>query len=179
MFVLIIFALGIVCTILLALGYFFLRVQITFSYRLQLFDTHRARITAKFLGIPVFSKSMQLPKLWERDESNRIPFSPGSLDINELEDLLQHVNVKVFTWETGIGTGEAHHTGMIAGAVWAGKEMMVRLLETTCTFLVSPVLSVRPNYQGEGLYTKLDGVITIALRSLWKRRTQLKKMRNK
>ena len=142
-----------------------LKVNIVFSYRFELAIVHKLDILLSVMNIRLWKGTIDLPRLedTESKKSHALPI----IDWKKVIPLIKKVEMRELEWETGIGAGEAHITGMISGWLWACQELAVQILEQYCTFLSKPIIAVQSNYQGEGLYSRLDCIFRIRLYTLF------------
>jgi hypothetical protein len=69
------------------------------------------------------------------------------------------VIIKKFEWETMIGVGDAAHTGLITGALWAIKGGILGLISHYLKLNEMPKLSVTPHFQVAVIHTRLSCMI--------------------
>lgn len=146
---------------------FTLHVEI--FYRMNLSDTHRVSLRISIFRMTCWKRTIYLPTL-ESFLKTDTTLATG-LDWKELAPLLRQIHVKYLHWETGVGTGEADVTGKISGIIWTGKEISIRLLERRVKKLSPPQLTVKPNYYGEGFYSRFDCICKIPIPILFRLRT--------
>lgn len=60
---------------------------------------------------------------------------------------LSKVSIKNVEWHTVVGLGDAAHTGMITGAVWALKGSIIAILSKYLKLKGMPKMSVNPHFQ--------------------------------
>lgn len=72
---------------------------------------------------------------------------------------LQKVTIKSLEWDTLIGVGDAAHTGMITGAIWALKGSLIGLLSHYFKLIVMPKITVTPHFQATVMQTRLSCII--------------------
>ncbi|MGJ7912835.1 DUF2953 domain-containing protein [Neobacillus sp. LXY-1] len=72
-----------------------------------------------------------------------------------IKKLLKKVMIKQLEWETFIGVGDAAHTGIAVGALWAAKGGIVGLLSKFLNLTVMPQLSITPHFQAAVIQTQL------------------------
>jgi len=66
------------------------------------------------------------------------------------------LKIKNMEWSTIIGLGDAAHTGMISGAVWAGKGAIIGIISRYMKLMDMPKINIYPHFQGvasETLFT--------------------------
>ncbi len=68
---------------------------------------------------------------------------------------LQRITIKKFEWDTLMGVGDAAHTGMLTGALWAVKGSIIGLLSHYFRLKEMPNLSVTPHFQAAVIQTRL------------------------
>ncbi|PLS06663.1 DUF2953 domain-containing protein [Neobacillus cucumis] len=73
-----------------------------------------------------------------------------------VKKFLQKVTIKNFEWQTLIGVGDAAHTGMMTGALWAVKGGIVGLLSHYMRLKEMPYLSVNPHFQAVVIHTRIS-----------------------
>jgi hypothetical protein len=104
----------------------------------------------------------------------------GKKAYRELESqTFKHVKIKKFDWETGVGIGEAHLTGITASIIWTGKEIAIRLLEIYFPRTNLTTFIVKPNYHGEGFYSRLNCTLTLPVYTFLTIIKQLKALNNR
>lgn len=94
-----------------------------------------------------------------------------------LRYLVRRTRINRFCWHSEIGTGEAHHTGLLTGIVWALKSTLTTGLFARTVLLGKPDLAVFPDYQQPRLNTFLDCIFKIrighimiaALKAVWRK----------
>jgi hypothetical protein len=64
-----------------------------------------------------------------------------------LTKFIKKIIIKHFEWHSLVGVGDAAHTGIITGAVWALKGSVVGMLSHFLRLKEIPVLSVTPHFQ--------------------------------
>ncbi|MCM3741179.1 DUF2953 domain-containing protein [Oceanobacillus luteolus] len=165
----------IVC--LLVLLFILLRFQVHINYRINFTDTHRIKITVLLFKVRWWSHTFYLPILTDflEDEDAAFP-SKSPVAWRESLPLLRKIKVENLKWETGIGIGEAHFTGILTGFIWAGKEMAVHALTNYFKAVQHPVMKVQPNYHGEGFYSKFDCKLILSFRTYRKLKLELQKL---
>ncbi|WP_235749778.1 DUF2953 domain-containing protein [Neobacillus bataviensis] len=67
----------------------------------------------------------------------------------------KRVTIKNFEWQTLMGVGDAAHTGMLTGAIWAIKGSIVSILSHYFRLKEMPHLSVTPHFQAAVIQTQL------------------------
>ncbi|MEH7108197.1 DUF2953 domain-containing protein [Bacillus sp. JJ1764] len=72
-----------------------------------------------------------------------------------IKKLFKKVMIKQLEWETFIGVGDAAHTGIAVGALWAAKGGIVGLLSKFLNLTVMPQLSITPHFQAAVIQTQL------------------------
>ncbi|MBV7507385.1 DUF2953 domain-containing protein [Bacillus sp. sid0103] len=72
---------------------------------------------------------------------------------------LRKVSIKSLEWDTLIGVGDAAHTGMITGAIWALKGSLIGLVSHYLKLLVMPKITVTPHFQAAVMQTRLTCII--------------------
>ena len=72
-----------------------------------------------------------------------------------VKKFLQKVTIKNFEWQTLFGVGDAAHTGMITGALWAVKGGIIGLLSHYMRLKEMPQLTVTPHFQAVVIHTRL------------------------
>ena len=68
---------------------------------------------------------------------------------------LKRVTIKNFEWQTLMGVGDAAHTGVMTGAIWAIKGSIVSILSHYFRLKQMPLLSVTPHFQAAVIQTQL------------------------
>jgi hypothetical protein len=68
---------------------------------------------------------------------------------------LQKISIKKFEWHSLMGVGDAAHTGMMTGALWAVKGGIIGLLSHYFRLKEVPNLSVTPHFQAAVIQTRL------------------------
>jgi hypothetical protein len=68
---------------------------------------------------------------------------------------LQKITIKKFEWHSLMGVGDAAHTGMMTGALWAVKGGIIGLLSHYFRLKEVPNLSVTPHFQAAVIQTRL------------------------
>jgi hypothetical protein len=76
-----------------------------------------------------------------------------------VRNFLQKVTIKSLEWDTLIGVGDAAHTGMITGAIWALKGSLIGLLSHYFKLKVMPKITVTPHFQATVMQTRLSCII--------------------
>lgn len=83
-------------------------------------------------------------------------------------ELLKKVRLRRLTWHTEIGTGDSSQTGLLTGAVWGLKGIM---LTAFCRILspggAIPVVEVRPSFDKACFNTVLDCAFEVRLGHLF------------
>lgn len=78
--------------------------------------------------------------------------------------LLKKTRLRRLSWHTDIGAGDPAYTGLLTGAVWALKGLLITVF---CRLLApggaAPVLEVRPFYHQVCLYTAIECALEIKL----------------
>lgn len=145
------------------------KINIAFSYRFELAVVHKLDLFLSVMNIRIWQRTIDLPRLDLNDttESAKV-HSLEIVDWKRIFPFIKKIEVKKIDWETGIGTGEAHITGMVAGWLWVGQELVVKVLERYCKLNSEPIVSVQTNYQGEGLYSRLDCIFRLRLHTFLK-----------
>lgn len=142
------------------------KVNIEFCYRFELTAVHKLDLFLSFMNVRIWRRTINLPRLNLNDTPDSSKFdSLEVVDWKRIMPFIKKIEVRKFDWETGIGAREAHITGMIAGWLWAGQELVVKGLEQYCKFKSKPSVSVLTNYQGEGFYSRLDCIFRLRLRT--------------
>ncbi|MEH7304432.1 DUF2953 domain-containing protein [Neobacillus drentensis] len=72
---------------------------------------------------------------------------------------LRKVSIKSLEWDTLIGVGDAAHTGMITGAIWALKGSLIGLVSHYLKLFVMPKITVTPHFQAAVMQTRLTCII--------------------
>jgi hypothetical protein len=72
-----------------------------------------------------------------------------------LKRFCRKVTIKGFEWETMMGVGDAAHTGMLTGALWAIKGGVLGLLSNYLKVKEIPKLAVIPHFQAAVIQTRL------------------------
>ncbi|MEH7418338.1 DUF2953 domain-containing protein [Neobacillus drentensis] len=72
-----------------------------------------------------------------------------------VKKFLQKVTIKKFEWETLMGVGDAAHTGMMTGALWAVKGGIIGILSHYMRLKEMPQLTVTPHFQAAVIHTRL------------------------
>jgi hypothetical protein len=72
-----------------------------------------------------------------------------------IKKFLQKITIKKFEWQTLMGVGDAAHTGMMTGALWAVKGGIIGLLSHYMKLKVMPQLTVTPHFQASVIHTEL------------------------
>jgi Protein of unknown function (DUF2953) len=67
----------------------------------------------------------------------------------------KRITIKNFEWQTLMGVGDAAHTGMMTGAIWAIKGSIVSILSHYFRLKEMPHLSVTPHFQAAVIQTRL------------------------
>jgi hypothetical protein len=80
-----------------------------------------------------------------------------------LRYLVRWTRISRFCWYSEIGTGEAHHTGLLTGIVWALKSTLTTGLFARTVLSEKPDLAVFPDYQQPRLNTFLDCIFKIRI----------------
>lgn len=70
--------------------------------------------------------------------------------------LLQRVTIKKFEWQTLIGLGDAAHTGMITGALWAIKGGIIGILSHYFRLKEMPVVAITPHFQAAVIQSRVS-----------------------
>jgi hypothetical protein len=65
------------------------------------------------------------------------------------------VTIKKFEWHSMIGVGDAAHTGMATGALWAVKGGIIGMLSHFLKLKEMPQLTVTPHFQAVVIHTQL------------------------
>lgn len=63
-----------------------------------------------------------------------------------VKKFLKKVSIKQFEWYSAIGVGDAAHTGMVTGAIWAIKGSIIGLLSHYLRILETPKIMVTPDF---------------------------------
>ena len=71
-----------------------------------------------------------------------------------VKKFLQKVTITKFEWHSLMGLGDASHTGMMTGALWAVKGSILGLVSHYVRLKVKPNLSVTPHFQAAVLQTR-------------------------
>lgn len=82
---------------------------------------------------------------------------------NKVKSRFKYIDVKVFKWNTSVGTGEADSTGLVSGILLGLKGMLIGILNTYFTFSDKTVMNVFPVYQGKGFYTELKIIFSFRI----------------
>ncbi len=72
-----------------------------------------------------------------------------------VKTFLKKISVKQFEWHTLIGIGDAAHTGVISGAIWAIKGSIIGMLSHYLNFKEMPHIMVTPHFQAVVSQTKI------------------------
>lgn len=78
----------------------------------------------------------------------------------EVKGFLKTVTIKRLEWSTAAGAGDAALTGIIAGAIWAAKGMIIGLLAETMKLKNTPSIIVTPYFQYRVSATMLSCMFT-------------------
>ncbi|WP_181884559.1 DUF2953 domain-containing protein [Neobacillus piezotolerans] len=78
----------------------------------------------------------------------------------DVKGFLKTVAIRRFEWYTAAGAGDAALTGIIAGAIWAAKGMIIGLLSETMKLKTSPAIVVTPYFQYTVSATMLSCMFT-------------------
>jgi energy-coupling factor transporter transmembrane protein EcfT len=73
-----------------------------------------------------------------------------------VEKFFRKVTVKKFEWHTMFGAGDAAHTGVLIGAIWALKGGILGILSKYLRLTNFPELSVTPHFQFTIIQTSLS-----------------------
>jgi hypothetical protein len=71
---------------------------------------------------------------------------------------LKKVTIKKFEWHTLVGLGDAAHTGVITGGLWAVKGSIIGLLSHYLRMKDMPELSITPHFQAAVIQTQFTGI---------------------
>ena len=66
------------------------------------------------------------------------------------------LTIKNIEWSTIVGLGDAAHTGMVSGAIWAGKGSVIGIISSYMKLANMPKINIYPQFQGiasETLFT--------------------------
>ncbi|KAB7667988.1 DUF2953 domain-containing protein [Bacillus sp. B1-b2] len=69
---------------------------------------------------------------------------------------LSKLTIKNMEWSTIVGLGDAAHTGMVTGAIWAGKGGIIGIISQYMKLANMPKINIYPQFQGvasETLFT--------------------------
>jgi hypothetical protein len=69
---------------------------------------------------------------------------------------LRRISIKKFEWHSLMGVGDAAHTGMLTGALWAVKGGIIGILSHYLRMKVMPNLSVTPHFQAAVIQSRLS-----------------------
>ena len=72
---------------------------------------------------------------------------------------MKRIVIKHFEWHSLVGVGDAAHTGIITGALWALKGSVVGILSNFLRLKEMPVLSVTPHFQMAIIQTRITCII--------------------
>jgi uncharacterized integral membrane protein len=64
-----------------------------------------------------------------------------------IRKFLSHVTIRKLEWHTFAGTGDAAHTGMLTGALWAIKGSIIGLISHYTKLKAPPDITVTPHFQ--------------------------------
>jgi len=64
-----------------------------------------------------------------------------------IRNFLKKVTIKNWQWQTVVGIGDAAHTGMLTGAIWALKGSIIGLVSHYVKMKETPVVQVIPYFQ--------------------------------
>jgi hypothetical protein len=76
---------------------------------------------------------------------------------------MAHVTCDRFIWKSGIGTGDAAETGVLAGLAWGVKTGLVAVFGSYIRWRARPHLDIVPHFQEHRLETELDCIIRFRL----------------
>ncbi|WP_236719624.1 DUF2953 domain-containing protein [Neobacillus mesonae] len=68
---------------------------------------------------------------------------------------LRKISIKKFEWQTFIGVGDAAHTAIAVGGLWALKGSIVGILSHYLKLTVTPQLAITPHFQAAVIQTKV------------------------
>jgi hypothetical protein len=76
---------------------------------------------------------------------------------------LKKVSIKQLDWHSFVGVGDAAHTGVITGALWAFKGSLIGILSHFISLKEMPNLSVTPHFQLAIIQTQVTCIIQFRL----------------
>lgn len=156
-------AISILFVLLIIIIFLLYPLTIKLSYRYSIKENHSLTIIIKILRIPFWKRTFYIPPILEEGEGTWRLSSLSKLNFREIHLHFKRISINQLDWETGIGTGEAAETGIIAGLIWTAKELAIELLSMYCKVDCQPSLSVKPNFSGEALYSRFDFSIRLSV----------------
>ncbi|MFL6557812.1 MAG: DUF2953 domain-containing protein, partial [Bacillus sp. (in: firmicutes)] len=76
-----------------------------------------------------------------------------------VKSFFRKVSIKKLDWDTLIGAGDAAHTGMITGAIWALKGSIIGIISHYLRLREVPKVTVTPHFQAAVIQTRLTCII--------------------
>ena len=157
-----------VLLILFILVFLVFPITVQISYRYPVAEIHSLKMIVRIGRIPIVTRDLPTPNWF--DISGK-----SSVSIKDIRPFFKRITIEQLEWETGIGVGEANVTGMVAGLFWTSKDMLVHWLHQNGVLGNVPRIMVKPNYHGEGFYTRFDCELVLRVRDMFKFRTLRKK----
>lgn len=96
-------------------------------------------------------------KLW-RKQFNRLIRNVDNLH-QIIKGFLRHVYLDLYKWESVVGTGDAMHTGLVAGFIWTGKGIILALTSNYVVFTKKPDISVKPVFNKKVYNSKFECIL--------------------
>ncbi|WP_010532383.1 DUF2953 domain-containing protein [Lentibacillus jeotgali] len=75
--------------------------------------------------------------------------------------ILERLRFHDFSWQTEVGTGKAHTTGMAVGGIWSAKGAVAGMLSAKSHFHCRPSMTVTPVYNQKRIHSAINCMISI------------------
>lgn len=73
-----------------------------------------------------------------------------------IKKFLMKIKIKKFEWHSLIGLGNAAHTGIAAGGLWAIKGSALGILSHNLSLVAEPHISITPHFQATVIQTRIS-----------------------
>lgn len=99
--------------------------------------------------------------LWHQLSQNFIQRLKDFHDMTTL--VLERLRFHSISWQTNVGTGKAHSTGIVIGGIWSAKGTVLGLLAAKSQFYCKPSIDVSPLFNQKQFKSRFDCMISIRI----------------
>jgi len=96
-------------------------------------------------------------KLWKKQFS-RLIRNVDNLHL-VIKRFLKHVYLDLYKWESIVGTGDAMHTGLVAGFIWTSKGIILALTANYVVFTKKPIIFVKPIFNKQVYNSRFECIL--------------------